>query len=423
MFLQYKDKNNDGRLFRGTDRDVVMAARVVRDDFDYSGQSESYSRIRHTALRNINPANLNQLKELLDDLSASLEIATMTYLIDVNTFDTGGRSERCIGVLPSTHCDEVNFVRLCYSWLRFYKRIWPTVPDTDVPYGVIMQGLTKQAQECNTPINFSVVNHVTKSTIYPAVGLYAFNPKWATWSVHGKTIRRGPLNHWLQVFEGYNSSKAYDAITPVIDNTAGVRIYKRGYNVTVKDTQYADLDWVYLKTKEKGKNPQIKDLYLSIEKVLLSDYYSAREKFFTRAVQHISQIFEGYNPQALTILTTRLRVVEDRRTKALDVIVDSPSLVERVNIDEVFGYETYKYALLHLLTMQLFRVRFKDYGKSYNGDYRVSKIEGIGFVINRPQPFEAWDSKRFVKYATDQLNKMATIYISPDFADAWDLFR
>lgn len=123
MFLQYKDKTNDGRLFRGTDRDVVLAARVVRDDFDYSGRGESYSRLRPTALRNINPANLNQLKELLDDLSASLENATMTYLIDVNTFDTGGRSQKCIGVLPSTHCDEVNFVRLCYSWLRFYKRI------------------------------------------------------------------------------------------------------------------------------------------------------------------------------------------------------------------------------------------------------------------------------------------------------------
>lgn len=155
----------------------------------------------------------------------------------------------------------------------------------------------------------------------------------------------------------------------------------------------------------------------------MADYYSAREKFFTRAVQHITQIFENYNPQALTILTTRLRVVENRRTKEADVLVDSPSLVERINIDEVFGYETYKYALLHLLTMQLFRVRFKDYGKSYNGDYTVSKIEGIGFVTNRAQPFETWDTKKFVKYATDQLNRMSTIYISPDFAEAWDLFR
>lgn len=100
------------------------------------------------------------------------------------------------------------------------------------------------------------------------------------------------------------------------------------------------------------------------------------------------------------------------------MIVDSPSLVEKVNIDEVFGYETYKYALLHLLTMHLFRVRFKDYGKSYNGNYTVSKIEGIGFVTSRAQPFESWDSKKFIKYVIDNLNKMSTIYVSPDFAEA-----
>lgn len=350
MLFQYVDKTNDGRLYRGTDKDLIIASSIVRDDFDYSGVSNIdpvtkkpiiYADIRERAMRNLTVANLNQLKELLDDLSVGLEDATMTHLIDVNTFDTGGRSERCIGVLPSTHCDEVNFVRLCYCWLRFYRRIWPTIGETDVPYGVIMQGLTREAKKCDTPISFDVVNHVTNSTIYPAIGLYNYNPKWATWSVKGKTIRHGTLNHWLQIFEGYDSSKSYDDITPVIDNTAGIRIYKKGYNVTVKDTQYTDLDWVYLKTKETGQSEaQIKDLYLSVEKVLLSDYYSAREKFFSRAVQHISEIFKSYNPQALTILTTRLRVVQDRRSKEWDVIVDSPSLVERVNIDEVFGYET-----------------------------------------------------------------------------------
>lgn len=97
----------------------------MRDDFNYSGVPNidpvtkkpiTYLDLRNKALSNINPANLNQLKELLDDLSVSLEAATMDHLIDVNTFDMGGRSNKCIeaGVLPTAHCDEVNFIRLCY---------------------------------------------------------------------------------------------------------------------------------------------------------------------------------------------------------------------------------------------------------------------------------------------------------------------
>lgn len=191
MLLQYVDHTNDGRLFRGSDWDVIKAAPVVRDDFNYAGVPNidpvtkkpiMFADLRAKALQNITPANLNQLKELLDDLSVSLENATMNHLIDINTFDASGRSTKCIdaGVLPSTHCDEVNFVRLCYAWLRFYKRIWPVVGETDVPYGVIMTGITKAAEACDGLIDFSVVNHVKNSTIYPAIGLYAYNPRWAS---------------------------------------------------------------------------------------------------------------------------------------------------------------------------------------------------------------------------------------------------
>lgn len=175
----------------------------------------------------------------------------------------------------------------------------------------------------------------------------------------------------------------------------------------------------------KGGEAKLKDFYLSVEgNLLLSHYFSARSKYFTRCVQNMSRIIAGYRPQALTILTTVLKVVEDKRLGGPDVIVDSPSLVEKVNIDEVFGYETWKYALLQLLTMSQFRIRFKDHGRVNTDSFRVAKLEGIGFVTNRAQqPFETWDNNKFIKSATDALNKMSTIYISPDFAEAKDLFR
>lgn len=132
MLLQYVDKTNDGRLYRGTDKDILNASTIVLHDMDYSGVPNidpvtqkpiTYVSLREKAMRNLNPANLNHLKEVLDDLSVNLERVTMEYMIDVNTFDTSGRSEKCKGILPTTHCDEVNFIRLCYAYLRFYDRI------------------------------------------------------------------------------------------------------------------------------------------------------------------------------------------------------------------------------------------------------------------------------------------------------------
>lgn len=125
MLLHYVDKGNDGRLYRGTDKDILQAAKIVLDDLseEIIEGSEPYEAIRAKAMANLNTANLNHLREVLDDLSLNLEKVTMEYLIDVNTFDTGGRSEKCKGVLNTMHCDEVNFIRLCYSYLRFYDRI------------------------------------------------------------------------------------------------------------------------------------------------------------------------------------------------------------------------------------------------------------------------------------------------------------
>lgn len=253
-----------------------------------------------------------------------------------------------------------------------------------------MGGMVKEAEQCEGILNFEIVKKVSKSTIYPAIGLYAYNPKWATWSVKEKTIRHGTLNHYLQIYEPYTSSKAYDDIKPVIPLTAGIRLYNRGYNKTVGDKQHHDLDWCYISyMDDKGNQPKLKDFYLSVEgNLLLTEYFNARSKYFNRLVQNMSRIFNGYRPQALTILTTLLKVVEDKKLKGPDVIVDSPSLVERINIDEVFGYETWKYALLHLLTMSQIRIRFKDHGRVNTDSLRVAKIEGIGFVVGRQQPFE-----------------------------------
>lgn len=125
MVLQYTSETNNGRLFLDTDKDILNASKIVEWDFDYlsgainvspsTGKPVTYADIKQKAILNITVANLNQLKELLDDFCVSLENATMGHLIDVNTFDTSGRSEKCLGVLPNTHCDEVNFIRLCYS--------------------------------------------------------------------------------------------------------------------------------------------------------------------------------------------------------------------------------------------------------------------------------------------------------------------
>lgn len=421
VLLQYKDKGNDGRLFRGTDKDVLTAAKIVLTDLseDIGPQAESYQALRAKAMANLNAANLNHLKEVLDDLSLNLERVTLDYLIDLNTFDTGGRSEKCKGVLNTVHCDEVNFVRLCYGYLRFYGRIWSTVDNTDVPFGVLLAAMSEASQKCHGVLDFQIVNRVSSSTIYPAIGLYARSDKWPTWSVNGKPIRKGPINHWLQIFDPKTSTKAYNDVKPVIENTAGIRIYNSGYNKTVKDTQHMGLEWCYL-----GSSNKVKDFYLSLDgNIIMDDYFTARAKFYERALKHMDKILEGYRPQAISILTAVLDVVYDRQVKHQDVILKTIYLAEGINIDEVFGYETWKYALIQLLTMHLYRVRFKDHGRVNTDELRVIKVERIGFVVGRVQPFINWDDAKFIKYVTDQLNRFSNYYITPDFGQGSDLFR
>lgn len=187
MLLQYTDRTNDGRLFRNTDDDLVFAANILnkhtktKDPYESPpAETKSYEELRAKALALVTPANLNQLKELLEDLSVNIERVTMDHLIDIDTFDFGTPSEKCREGTSSRLCDEINFFRLCYSFLRFYGQIWPMVDNTDVPYGVVMTGITKEAERCNTSINFGVVGHIGSWTIYPAVGLFAQNDRWPT---------------------------------------------------------------------------------------------------------------------------------------------------------------------------------------------------------------------------------------------------
>lgn len=73
--------------------------------------------------------------------------------------------------------------------------------------------------------------------------------------------------------------------------------------------------------------------------------------------------------------------------------------------------------------MHLYRVRFKDHGRVNTDELRVIKVERIGFVVGRVQPFINWDDAKFIKYVTDQLNKLSNYYITPDFGQGSDLFR
>lgn len=73
--------------------------------------------------------------------------------------------------------------------------------------------------------------------------------------------------------------------------------------------------------------------------------------------------------------------------------------------------------------MHLFRVRFRDFGRVNTDNLRIIKIERIGYVTGRDQPFIGWDETKFVKYVIEQLNKVSNYYISPDFNEGKDLFR
>lgn len=147
----------------------------------------------------------------------------------------------------------------------------------------------------------------------------------------------------MQIYESIRSSKPYDKIKPVIPLRAGIRVWKEGYNKTVGDTQHANLDWCYLGHTTKEGKKLIKDFYLSLQgNVLLEPYYQARELFFKRAIKHIDKIYavDGYQPQSISVLTSVLKVVDDKKLKGPDVVNETVYLAERINIDEVFGYET-----------------------------------------------------------------------------------
>lgn len=292
-----------------------------------------------------------------------------------------------------------------------------------------MTGITKTAEACRSTIDFSIVNHVKSSTIYPAIGLYAYNPRWPSWSIGGLSIRHGPLNHYIQVMEGYNSQKSYDDIKPVIDGTSGIRIYNKGYTKNIGTTSYPNLYWAYFYYKVKGKElGDIQQVYFVLKEPLsLDEYFNSREEFFSKAVQNISRIFEEgkYTSQKVSI---RVPIINYKRLNHMGVtkerpMVDIITLAENIQIDNIFGYETYKYALLHLLTMDLFRVHMDSPGYVDGEDLPIVRMYSVGLVTGRLQPFLTWDQPKFIKYVQDQLKSHKVYKISPDFATAQDLFR
>lgn len=82
--------------------------------------------------RVLTPGNLDHLKHLLDKLSYALEVATLGNKIDSKFSDslisddlltTGSPSDKYLNAPLTAKVEEVNFIRLCYSYLRFYNRV------------------------------------------------------------------------------------------------------------------------------------------------------------------------------------------------------------------------------------------------------------------------------------------------------------